>query len=264
MFGEYFIIILLSGILGAIFGSFINVVAIRTHEDSSLLGRSQCPVCKKKLKPRHLIPILSWLIQKGRCAYCGRKISIQYPLVEFGAFVLGVVASSRFLLGLDLNLVIFEFALMMVLLIFVVMDLRWMELPLELMVGTGIVFTLWYMLLEVSWGMSISEVAWSHLIGFSVLTMFFLLQWFVSRGRWIGVGDIWLGAVLGAILGWPLVGLSLYFSYIIGGGVALFLLLLKKIKTGTRVPFAPALIAGAIISLWWGNIILSWLNYALE
>ena len=90
------------------------------------------------------------------------------------------------------------------------------------------------------------------------------MQWFVSRGYWIGVGDIWLGAILGSILGWPLIGLSLYFAYILGGAVAILLLFFKKAKAGSRIPFAPSLILGAMISLWWGDIILNWLKYVVE
>ena len=185
-------------------------------------------------------------------------------MVEITGFLIGVISVSRFFLGRNLALVIFEFAFMLALLVFLIMDIRWMELPLELMVGVGIVFSLWRMLISVSLGKPMLVVGWDHIVGFAIVSLFFLFQWFVSRGRWVGSGDIWLGGLLGAVLGWPLVGLALYFAYIIGGFIALILLFLKKVKVGGRIPFAPSLILGTFVVLWWGNYILSWLKYALE
>lgn len=248
---------------GAVFGSFANVVAIRTHDDSSLLGRSHCMNCKITLKIRHLVPILSWVIQRGKCSTCGKRIHIQYPLVEVAGALLGIIAMVRHMpIQGEWAWFLFEFFFGLTLLIFLVMDARWMELPVEMMVGAGVIFSIWNMLLRVASGESIAVVAWSHLIGFAVTTCFFLLQWIVSRKRWIGSGDIWLGAVMGAVLGWPAVGLAIYFAYIFGGGAAVILMLAGKLKPGTRVPFAPALAAGAVAAIWWAPWLMVWLAYA--
>jgi len=250
--------------IGAIFGSFINVVAIRVHEGSSLIGRSHCMHCHANLKFRHMVPILSWIMMRGRCAECGKKIHIQYPLIEAAAAVLAIIYMVSFLNNGDLSRMLFNFFFSVSLLIFVVMDIRWCELPLELMVGAGIVFSIWDMLLHVTENMSPVMIAWSHASGFSVATLFFLFQWVVSKKRWIGSGDIWFGAVLGAVLGWPLVGLAVYFAYIFGGATALGLIILKKLKPGARVPFAPALVAGALAAMWWGSWIFNWLHNAMS
>jgi len=263
-FFETFIVLLAAGIVGSFFGSFINVVAIRAHENSSITGRSHCMHCKSVLHPRHLVPILSWLLQHGKCAMCGKPIHIQYPLVEFAAAMLAIIAVSRHLPDGDWLFAAFEFFFMVALLIFVIMDLRWMELPVELMVGTGIVFALWRMVLESLAGASTFTVLWSHASGLVVVALFFLFQYVVSGKRWIGAGDIWLGAVLGAVLGWPLVGIAIYFSYILGGGAALLLLLSKKIKPGMRIPFAPALISGTLAALWFGPDVLAWISHAIS
>ncbi len=262
MFIEYLGILSGAAVLGAIFGSFVNVVAIRSHEDLSLSGRSKCMNCKTALQKRHLVPVLSWIFQRGRCAFCKKPIHIQYPLVEMAAAFLGVLAVTRHLPGLDWNWISFEFFFSISLLIFLVMDARWYELPVELMVGVGVVFSVWHMLLRVAGGEMIFMVGWSHTLGLGAATFFFLLQWIVSRKRWIGSGDIWLAAALGAVLGWPGVGIAVYFAYLFGGGAAVLLLLLKRIQPGARVPFAPALVAGALAAMWWTPIIQQWISHA--
>jgi prepilin signal peptidase PulO-like enzyme (type II secretory pathway) len=100
------------------------------------------------------------------------------------------------------------------------------------------------------------------LVGFCVATLFFSLQWMVSRKRWIGSGDVWMAAVLGAVLGWPSVGIAVYFAYIFGGGAAILLLISGRLTPGSRVPFAPALAAGALAAIWWTPWIMAWLAYA--
>ncbi len=263
-FIETFITLLTAGIVGSLFGSFINVIAIRAHENRALTGRSQCMYCKKNLHPRHLVPIFSWLLQRGKCALCGEPISIQYPLVELSASLFAVISVARHLPDEAWFSAGFEFFFATVLLIFLITDLRWMELPLELMVNTGIVFALWHMILRSLAGESTLFILWSHALGCGLIASFFLFQYIVSQRRWIGSGDIWLGAVLGAVLGWPLVGIGIYMAYVLGGAVALGLLLAKKIKPGMRVPFAPALVAGAIFALWWGQDVLTWLSNAIS
>jgi len=264
MFLINFFELFFAAVLGAVFGSFANVVAIRAHEHSSLWGRSHCMHCNKPLRMRHLVPVISWVVQRGKCTDCGKRIHIQYPLVELAAALLGVLAVARYMpLESGWLFAAFEFFFGACLLVFMVMDTRWSELPLELMVGTGIVFCLWRMLMRVAAGEPPMVVAWSHLAGFGTVTLFFLFQWIVSRKRWIGSGDIWLGAMLGATLGWPLVGLAVYFAYLFGGTLALILLIMKKISAGARVPFAPALVAGALVAMWWGPAIVTWLSNAL-
>ncbi len=263
MFLSTFLFLLVAAAFGAVFGSFANVVAIRTHDESSLMGRSHCMDCKTPLKIRHLVPILSWLIQRGKCATCGKSIHIQYPLVELAGALLAILSVARHMpTEGQWPWILFEFFFGLALLIFLVMDARWMELPVELMVGTGVIFTLWNMLLRVASGESVSEVAWSHLVGFCIATLFFSLQWMVSRKRWIGSGDVWMAAVLGAVLGWPSVGIAVYFAYIFGGGAAILLLISGRLKPGSRVPFAPALAAGALAAIWWTPWITAWLAYA--
>ncbi|MFA4954725.1 MAG: prepilin peptidase [Patescibacteria group bacterium] len=251
--------IIFAALLGGVLGSFANVLIIRWHEDVSIGGRSACPQCKTTLKPRHMIPVLSWFMLGGRCASCRKKIHFQYPLVEATAALLGIVAALRHDPFSDW-VFWFEFIVSVGLLVPVVMDIRWQELPVEYLAGLG-VFSLVFRIWLIPGGLS----AWLMLLlAAGGATAFFGLQWLLSRGRWLGSGDIWFGALMGCVLGWPGVALGIYAAYVLGGLIAALGLLTGILKRGSRLPFAPALAAGTLIALWFGPQILAFfrLGYA--
>lgn len=248
-----------AGILGAVIGSFENVLILRWHESVSLMGRSACPGCGKKIRARHLVPILSWLWLRGRCADCGKKIHFQYPLVEATAMLLALAAAYRHPPLTDGLLFAFEFIVTVGLIVPVVMDLRWQEIPLEYLVGLGIIAGGFHIALALltggAWLPVVMQLVFALAIGIAV----FGVQFVLSRGKWIGEGDIWFGGVMGAILGTPaLTGVGIYLAYILGGLMALVGILLRIYKRGSRLPFAPALAAGTILALWHGETILRW------
>lgn len=252
---ESFLTILFSAVLGACLGSFANVVAIRTHLMVSLMGRSMCPACKKALRPRHMVPILSWLALRGKCADCGAQIHIQYPTVELVSALLVVIAAIRNApLGPDSARFAFEVIISLGLVVMVVMDLRWKELPVELMAGLGIlgiVFNYFFF------------SPFNLIFAVSVGVAFFGIQWLLSQGAWLGSGDVWFGGMMGLILGsWQLNLIAIYLAYVAGGFAVALLLLAKKIKRGMSVPFAPALAIGLMLALWFGAKIQAWLSYA--
>jgi prepilin signal peptidase PulO-like enzyme (type II secretory pathway) len=153
------------------------------------------------------------------------------------------------LYGQDIPAFVFELIFSFVLLSLVVFDLRWKLLPVEIMAGCGIFFALWSFWM----GMPIASLA----VGIAFGVAFLLIQVLLSRGKWMGSGDPWLGGMIGAALGWPLVGVSFYLTYLIGGAVALFLLTSGLAKRNARVPFAPMLSGGALLAVWFGARILS-------
>lgn len=239
-------------ILGACFGSFANVLVVRMHKASSLWGRSRCPECRALLRPHHLVPILSWLALGGRCASCQKKIHFQYPIVEAVAGALAAIAFFRhpaFASPGEAALFLFEFIFTLDLLVLVVSDLRWRLLPIEFMAGSIVLFGAGSLLLG-------RASATSVFVGVAFGGLFLAAQTIISRGRWMGAGDPWLGALVGAVLGWPAVGLSFYLTYLAGGAVAVFLLVTRLAKRGARIPFAPLLALGAIVMLWFGEDIL--------
>jgi len=249
-------------VIGACLASFANVLALRWHAESSIMGRSACPNCKRVLGPQHLVPIFSWLWQRGRCTTCGKKIHIQYPLVEVVGAWLGFIAAFRhqpFLMS-EGPAFWLEVIFTVMLLVLIVMDIRWKELPVEFLAGLGILGGILNILGYGVLGpeLSISARLASVLMGTTVATLFFSIQVLASRGRWLGIGDIWLGAFMGAVLGWPRLPIALYMAYVLGGGFAMIGLLSGRLKRGDQLPFAPALCAGYLFALWFGHHAYDW------
>ena len=164
--------------LGAVFGSFANVLIIRLKEASTLWGRSHCVHCKTVLKPHHLVPIISWLALRGRCAFCQKSIHFQYPLVEMAAACLTLIAFLRhdpIVFPHELSRFFFEMLFSIDLLVLVAFDLRWKLLPIEFMAVSAVIFGLWNLIL----GMPILSLLMGVLVGAG----FLYLQVFLSKGR---------------------------------------------------------------------------------
>jgi prepilin signal peptidase PulO-like enzyme (type II secretory pathway) len=241
--------LIFSAMLGAVLGSFVNVLIVRWHEDKPLGGRSHCPKCKKTIKPRHLIPLVSWLWLKGRCAYCGKKISTQYVLVEVAALLLAVVASLRWD-PFSQPMFWFEMVFSIGLLVPVVMDLRWKEVPVEQLVALGL-FAAAFRLADGGW-VAAASIAYGALAA----ALFFGLQILLSRGRWLGQGDWWFGLMMGMALGWPLAPFGILLAYLFGSIAAIAGLGVGKFTRRTQLAFAPALALGTMCAIWFSAPLL--------
>ncbi len=251
-----FVAYLLAGLLGAIIGSFLNVLIIRLYRGITIMGRSECPHCRTTLRPQHLVPILSWLWLRGRCAACQHPIHIQYPLVELGAAIIFLVVYFRYPLFTNpslWSLFIVEALFLLVLLALVVFDLRWKLLPVEPMILAAVG--------AAAWNIASGTLPWmSVLIGILVGGGFLGVQVWLSRGRAMGEGDPWLGVLMGAFLGGPQVGVALYLTYVLGGGIVLILFLLGSVRKGSRIPFAPFLVLGTLGAIMYGQAIEIWIR----
>lgn len=261
MIAERIFGIILAALLGGTMGSFSNVLAIRWHEAASLSGRSKCPECGHTIRPRHLVPVVSWILLRGRCADCKTKIHIQYPLVEATAILLGVIAAVLHDPISAPGLFFVQFILTVGLIAPIVMDLRWQELPVEYLAGLGVFAVAARTVGSVLAGEAVLlSLLWSiaAIVG---AVLFFGAQVVLSRGKWLGEGDIWFGAMMGAMLGTPaLTGVGIYLAYIVGGIWAFAGLVSGLYKRGSRLPFAPALAAGTMVALWHGERILTWIS----
>ena len=246
-------------ILGLFIGSFLNVVILRLHRQESFVkGASKCLFCKHRLYPKDLVPLFSFLALKGRCRYCKKKFSNQYPLVELVtglAFVLvflkivpslGLtsVSALQFLHLLDWWIIVGF------LIIIFVYDLKY-YLILDKVVWPVIVLALFANLFL---GFSILNLVFGAVIGGG----FFLLQFVMSKGRWIGGGDIRLGILMGVILGWPHILTALFISYVLGSFISIFLLLAKRKEWSDKVPFGTFLALGTFITMLWGPLLVTW------
>ncbi len=246
--------------LGAILGSFANVLIIRMKDGDSIRGRSRCMSCKRELRAKELIPIMSWFMLRGKCNSCNKEIHWQYPVVETAMAILALVAFLRHIEALSLSssalLVIgFEIALAFVLVVITAFDLRWKLVPMEFLISSTILLAAWRLLLGAYWlELVLGAVVISVLLGLLVI---------VSRGTMMGEGDPFVGLLLGTVLGFPLSLLGLLIAFVIGGSVAAALLIEGTVTRKTEVPFAPFLAAGMLIAYWWSEPLEVIVKYAL-
>lgn len=248
MQGFYYTLIF---ILGLCIGSFINALVYRLHSKTGglLTGRSFCPKCKKKLSALELVPVLSFILLRGKCKHCHQQISWQYPVVE-------LVTGLLFLLvALNLSLENYETYLFLlytgVLVSITVYDFLYFEIPDEISIPV-ILFALIATLYPFTPSLQ------NAVLGALIPLTFFGLQFLLSKGKFIGGGDLRLGVFMGLILGWKLVIVALCLAYFIGAIVSLPLLIFKRKAGGTPIPFAPLLSLGTFLSFLWGSEIMNW------
>lgn len=248
----YYIII---AILGLLLGSFLNVVILRFDELKTIINsRSHCPSCKRKIAWYDLVPLLSYVALFGKCRYCKKEISIQYPLVEVGTAVVLCLLFWQF----GFTLAFFAYSIIfLVLIVIFVYDILHLLIPdslVWLMIGIWVV----YLAIGYFLGIISQDSLLNSLYGALVLGGFLGLLVLISKEKWMGAGDIALGAILGAIVFWPQVLISTFLSFMLGALVGVFLMIIGKKKLQGKIPFAPFLILGALITLLWGEKILTW------
>jgi len=247
--------IIILAILGLIFGSFANAVAWRLKSGESIAaGRSMCPECRHQLAPKDLVPVLSWLSLKGKCRYCKKPISIQYPIVELlTAIIFGL--SGWLLPSLGAVLIGLWLALVVCLVILAVYDARWYELPNKIM-HPGLILAFIYFILrfELSGG-------FMQLVAALIAAGMFYALWRFSDGRLMGGADSKLVLLMGLILDPRLLLLAIGLGFMLGGVGAAIALAQKQKGMHDQIPFGPYLIAGLIIAQLCGTQILRLLGF---
>lgn len=252
---------LLIFIFGLIIGSFLNVVILRLRSGESIAkSRSKCPHCGHQLTARDLWPLLSFISSWGRCRYCNKKISWQYPAVELFTGLLFVLATYNIIGNLGFDFLFYNYLVLLswlrdlmficFLIIIFVYDLRWYLILDRVTIPAMIVAIIFNLYLGYSWQLLLTGL----IIGLG----FFAIQYFISKGKWIGGGDLRLGALMGLMLGGFQVVVALFLSYIIGSIVSIGLLYTNKKGLKSQVPFGTFLAIGTVLSMLWGQEILSW------
>lgn len=236
-------------ILGTALGSFINVVIYRLPRGRSVVRpRSRCPHCQTPIQPRDNIPLLSFLVLRGRCRACRAPIGWRYPLVEAAAGLLLAAlwvrfAPHRMWAPLTAGAV---FSLML-LAIFVI-DLDHQIVPNAITypgLAAGVLFA-------IPQGRLVPS-----LLAAAGAGAFFLLIAMVSRGG-MGGGDIKLAAMMGAFLGWPAIAVALLLAFTIGAAAGVLLMATKKRSRKDPIPFGPSLAAGGVAALFAAEAVLRW------
>ncbi len=240
-------------ILGTIVGSFLNVCIHRLPRGGSLVfPASHCPSCQHKLSVLDLIPVFSYFLLRGKCRYCKAPISFRYLIVEFlaGSIFVGIA------LNFPLSYRLFPFHAIFVGLMIVAffIDLEHQVIPDAVSfagIGLGLIYNAFVVknLLPALLGM---------FLGYLILFLIGFVGKLIFKKEAMGEGDLFLGALLGAYLGWQNLLLALFLAYLLAAVVSLFLLALGKVKMGEHIPFGPALAAGGVLTLFFGRAILSW------
>ncbi len=253
-------------LFGLIIGSFLNVVILRWGENG-LGGRSGCMTCKRTLTWYELVPVLSWVLQRGQCRGCKDKISWQYPLVElvtgltfvFGAWVYFVGGDLSPFFDLSVGVVIGFLALLIALATLVaifVYDLRHQIIPDAWSLTFALATLIYSITTFVAEGLLWTETFWWHLAAGPILFLPFYLLWKVSGGRWIGLGDGKLAVGIGWLLGLSLGLSAIVYSFWIGAIFAIILLVIQKIVAHknvtmkTAIAFGPFMIAATLLVFW--------------
>jgi leader peptidase (prepilin peptidase)/N-methyltransferase len=279
-------------LIGLAFGSFINALVWRLSEQldsagnrkklsktqkkdlSIVTGHSMCPNCQHRLAAKDLIPVFSWLMLKGRCRYCHKPISIQYPAVELTTASLFALSYAFWPYTLDGNewFIFTGYLVALICLIaMAVYDIKYTILPSRLIYIAGLSYALPLLLVglidkdNIRFGMAVLSGVLYFAIFFSI---FIASYWANKKGLsgkdWLGYGDVRLAFLLGLIVGDPiLVFFAIFFASLIGIIVTLPSMLSKKVGLTSQIPFGPFLIAGAIVTFWWGDYILNWYSSSI-
>lgn len=239
--------LLLFFFLGLIFGSFLNSLIYRLYYNLSVWDRSFCPKCQQKIKLIDLVPLVSFIFLGGKCRYCQKRIAWHYFVVEL---VTGILFALVFLKNSNSIMTLFRdlFFVLVLILIFTI-DLKY-YLILDKIIWPSIAVALIFNII-------LNLGIWQLILGIIIGAGFFGWQYLLSAGKWVGEGDIKLGALIGVMFGWQLTLLTIVTAYLIGGLIAAILLISKKKKIGDVLPLGTFLSAAAIIVLLWGEKILN-------
>ena len=241
--------------LGLIFGSFATVAAHRIPRRETIVsGRSKCPNCDRQIRAHENIPVLSWILLRGRCAGCKEPISVRYPLIELGTGILFALSAAKF--GFTEEAFIYA-AFFWVLVVLTVIDLDHKLLPDRVVYPAFVVG--WIALIAAALADSDPARLVDAAIGSAIFGGFFFVVAFVYPAG-MGGGDIKLAFVLGTFIGYlgapGLVLVGMFLSFLIGalGGMGVMVVSGKGRKS--QVPFGPFLAAGTVVAIMWGQSLL--------
>jgi leader peptidase (prepilin peptidase)/N-methyltransferase len=239
----------IGAVMGVLFGSFFNVVAYRLPRGESLARpRSRCPGCQTPIKPYDNVPVLSWLLLRGRCRSCGTRISPRYPIVEAGTGLLcALVVIAK---GADED-VLLALALVLLLVPVTLIDLDHRIIPNKLMIVGAVVAPALVLL-------TAPDDILEHVIAGVAAGGFFLLA-VLAYPRGMGMGDVKLAGVLGLFLG-RAVAPGVFVALVAGTLIGALIMARKGVHEGrkTAVPFGPFLALGGVVALFAGDAMVDW------
>jgi leader peptidase (prepilin peptidase) / N-methyltransferase len=249
-------ITVVAGVYGLLLGSFLNVVIWRVPRHESIVKpRSHCPACDTQLTTRDNIPLVSWLMLRGRCRHCGNPISIRYPLIELLTAVLFAAVGARYA---DTWALPAFLVLTGALIAISAIDIEHFIIPNRIVYPVGIASVILLALaalIQDDWSTFLRSI----LAALAAFTFFFVLHLVSPRG--MGFGDVRLSFVLGLFLGWlgwpELIG-GLFAGFFLGAVIGILLIVLGGRDRRQHIPFGPFLAAGTMTFVLVGDQLVTW------
>jgi prepilin signal peptidase PulO-like enzyme (type II secretory pathway) len=246
-------------LIGLVVGSFLNVVVMRLHEGRDFVkGRSGCDHCGHTLVWWEMVPVISWLLLRGRCRHCKRRLSVQHPAVELltgGLFVLSYLTHPPQTYGDVLSLALWLYAAAS-LIILAVYDLRWYLLP------DKVLLPIMIPAIAILIGDAVSarslEALWKPLAAAAIFGGAFYAIAAVSKGKWMGGGDIKLAFIMGLLLGLKKTALAMLVAFNLAAIVGVALIMMRRKQRSDVIPFGPFLILGTFIAYLFGQPLVDW------
>ncbi len=252
-------------VLGAVLGSFLNVIIYRTVNDESWVwGRSKCEHCDKQIAWYDNIPVVSFLWLRAKCRACRKPISLTHPVVEFltgvlfvwwywGGFIFFQLTQRPFQTLQPL----FWLAVGLILLAIFFADLLYYQIP-DILAGSLLVITIMYRVaLTLAGVMQVKDLGFA-VMGFVLSVVFFGSLYLITKGKGMGLGDVKLIGPLSLLVGWPGIILVVFGAFLSGATVSLGMVATKRRKFGQIVPFGPFLVFATLLTLVWGDPIMNW------
>ena len=250
-------------LLGTCVGSFLNVCIFRIPENKSIIfPPSECPDCNTRLRPVDLIPVFGYILLKGKCRYCKKPISIQYPLVEFLTGMVWLLVYLRYGLSIETAALLFLYTLLIPV---TFIDLKYMIIPNGLvltgLVG-GFILSIYHIFVK-PFSLYQSSLWYEPFIGMvsasGILFVIAIIGFIIYKNDGaMGMGDVKLFIPIGMILGWKLALLTLFLAIVLGGVISIILLILKIKDRKSAIPFGPFIAIATYITGFFGNQILNW------
>ncbi len=250
---------------GLVIGSFLNVCIYRIPTGQSIISPpSHCTGCDTRLKALDLVPVFSWILLRGKCRYCGARVSARYPIVEGLTSLVFVLLYFRFSISVEF-LVAIVLSILLICEAFVDYDLK--IIPNEFVVAgmlSGAALFVYNLFYQVD---MYGDRAWYNPIigivsGAGTLLLVAVVGSVVYKTDAMGMGDVKLLAVVGLFLGWRLTLVALLLSVLLAAIVSLVLILVKKVNIKSEVPFGPFIAIGTFIAMLYGwNIIEFYLGF---
>lgn len=244
-------------LFGSIVGSFLNVCILRLPEEKSLLfPSSHCPHCQQPIRFYDNIPLISYLVLRCRCRFCGQPISPQYVIVE----LLTALFSLLLFLHYSLTEYFIYFAFFSSLVVVTFIDLKHQIIPDAISLpGIGAGFLASFVLPRITYLDSLLGIALGGGILYSVALGYYL----ITKTEGMGMGDVKLLAMIGAFLGSKAVVITIFLSAFLGAVVGVAIMVIKGKSRKYAIPYGPFLSIGALLSLFWGDVLLAWYYHFL-